>query len=270
MEYKEEYLEQKRKYIEMRDQIMAHFGITEQSGGGIIETVKNALFGEDVEHTPDGGALPYEKKTNVEIIFFNSDNLQPKTKPFEIIKGELFYRPLKDRDQIIRMKRYTFDINDLKRALNNKSYIMKLTDKQANLLTETAAQAGGDDEYTKAVEMFQKLSTQNRERFLNEVLGYALTDVIYGGALPKPIKLEFLKTDIVIDSTNLKKILDVINNRINEMKMKIKELKEKGKITEADASKFLGEKLMDTIIVLERDPNSNTAKVLALYKDYEQ
>ena len=270
MEYKEEYLEQKRKYIEMRDQVMAHFRLTEQSGGGIIETVKNALFGEEIEHTPDGGALPYDKKTNVELIFFNSDDLQPKTRPFEIIKGELLYRPLRDRDSIIRMKRYTFDINDLKRALNNKAYVMKLTDKQANLLTEASAQAGGEDEYTRAVETFQNLSTQNRERFLNDFLGYALTDVVHGGALPKPVKLEFLKTDVVIDQVNLKKILEAINSRIEEMKTKIKQLQKSGKITPSDAKKFLDEKLMDTILVLERDPNTNIAKILALYTRYEQ
>lgn len=272
MEYREEYLEEKRKYIEMRDQVMAQFGLTQQSGGGIISTITNALFGQDVEHTPDGGALPYDKKTNVEILFFNSDSLQSKTKPFEIIKGELLYRPLKDRDQIIRMKRYTFDINDLNKALNNKAYTMKLTDKQANLVTETVthAQAGGDDEYSKAIEIFQNLSAENKERFFNDVLGYAPTNDIYGGALPKPVKLEFLKTDVTIDPTNLKKILDAINNRIDEMKKAIKQLQEKGKITPSDAAKFLNEKRMDTILVLERDPNTNVARVLALYKDFDQ
>lgn len=272
MDYKTQYLQQKKQYEDLRDKIMSDFNLSiiKKNDIGFIDKIKNLLFGpnnEDSDKLSEGGALSYQNKSNVEIIFLNSDSLIPGSEQFNIIKGELLHKNLKDRESMINIKRYTIDLNKLIENLNNKAYMMRINDKQANLISQLKNQSGGENEYTAALNTFNKLSYDDQEKFINEILGYNTT--IVGGGLPKPIKMDFIKSDLNTNYKDLKPLLDAINKRIKEMKTTINELYEKGRISQVDRKKFIDEPLMDTILVIEKDESNQKAKLLAVYKDYE-
>lgn len=272
MDYKTQYLQQKKQYEDLRDKIMGDFNLSiiKKNDIGFIDKIKNAIFGsnnEDSDKLSEGGALSYQNKSNVEIIFLNSDSLIPGSEQFNIIKGELLHKNLKDRESMLNIKQYTINLNKLVENLNNKAYMMRINDKQANLISQLKNQSGGENEYTNVLNIFNKLSYDDQEKFINEVLGYNAT--IVGGGLPKPIKMDFIKSDLNTNYKDLKPLLDAINKRIKEMKTTINELYEKGRISQADRKKFIDEPLMDTILVIEKDSSNQKAKLLAVYKDYE-
>lgn len=51
MNYKDEYIRQKKKYIKLRDYVVNQF---DQSGGGIVETIGSTLFGTNFENSSGG------------------------------------------------------------------------------------------------------------------------------------------------------------------------------------------------------------------------
>jgi len=142
MEYKEEYLEEKRKYIEMRDRVMAQFGLMEQSGGGIISTITNALFGKtnDTEtDSQEGGQGFHLDKNKAEVIFLNDKDLTGDT--FKKINTLIWSGDNVTRQKFIDIKKFSerernqylkLDLNALYKDLANKAYVVKRNNKKGD------------------------------------------------------------------------------------------------------------------------------------------
>lgn len=298
MDYKNEYLREKKKYIELRDQVVQEFN---QTGGGMFERFINGLFRSNDDNDSEGGAIPQIKEEH-EIIFFNADDLKKGTVTFDVIKGRLFGKDKGSRQLLITENEYQISTAELLGDLQGKAYSMKIGDTKATLvqpvtvklervslpaekppvrepvkkqLSLPAMKLGMPSEETvkgldltprerKIVDVcylrFGEMDPAKRETCTNIVgkivktkqTGGELVDelnALLGGDAPKAL---FLKPDTI----PLKLDKTLLFNDARRLKL-FNEIRRRSGLK------------VDTVIIIERVPGTNNARIIGLYKDYE-
>ena len=281
MNYKDEYLREKKKYIELRDQVVQQFNQT--GGSGFIDRLVDGVFGSNYDNDSEGGALP-EIKPDHEIIFFNIGDLSKGTVNFDVIKGRLINKDKQSRQAVITSSKYTLSTTDLYRDLRDKAYKMKLSDSEATLVKPGTvklkrqslpsakpqpreqlqrSESMPNIKIPEAVQMaarkcvdnFNKLDSARQDKCL--MIFRKIKDakqrggsfdvehefsILFGGSLDEKLALKVDKTSLFSDAKRQELL---------------------SKLEKRTGLKF------DTVLIIEHLPGTDKATIIGLYKDYE-